>query len=101
MWRRLRLNLQEKQSLGCAKGIIINYRRRFIDECFDNLNGIHGVTLLTNANYPRFCLITANTVIFSLLLSLVLLPVLMELSARSKEEEVVEKEFEPQLDDLA
>jgi len=25
----------------------------------------------------------------------------MELSARSKEEEVVEKEFEPQLDDLA
>ena len=48
-----------------------------------------------------FGLITAITVIFSLLLSLVLLPVLMELSARSKEEEVVEKEFEPQLDDLA
>ena len=47
-----------------------------------------------------FGLITAITVIFSLLLSLVLLPVLMELSARSKEEEVVEKEFEPQLDDL-
>ena len=46
-------------------------------------------------------LITAITVIFSLLLSLVLLPVLMELSARSKEEDVIEKEFEPQLDDLA
>ena len=48
-----------------------------------------------------FGLITAITVIFSLMLSLVLLPVLMELSARSKEEDVVEKEFEPQLDDLA
>ena len=40
--------------MGCAEGIIINYRRRFIDECLDNLNGIHGVTLFTNANYPRF-----------------------------------------------
>ena len=48
-----------------------------------------------------FGLITAITVVFSLLLALVLLPVLMELSARSKEEEVIEKEFEPQLDDLA
>ncbi|MBA86460.1 MAG: hypothetical protein CMB29_00085, partial [Euryarchaeota archaeon] len=48
-----------------------------------------------------FGLITAITVIFSLLLSLVLLPVLMELSARSKEEDVIEKEFAPQLDDLA
>jgi predicted RND superfamily exporter protein len=48
-----------------------------------------------------FGLITAITVVFSLVLALVLLPVLMELSARSKEEEVIEKEFEPQLDDLA
>jgi predicted RND superfamily exporter protein len=48
-----------------------------------------------------FGLITAITVFFSLLLALVLLPVVMELSARSKEEQVIEKEFEPQLDDLA
>ena len=48
-----------------------------------------------------FGLITAITVFFSLLLALVLLPVIMELSARSKEEQVIEKEFEPQLDDLA
>ncbi len=48
-----------------------------------------------------FGLITAITVVFSLILALVLLPVLMELSARSKEEEVIEKEFEPQLDELA
>ena len=48
-----------------------------------------------------FGLITAITVVFSLVLSLVLLPVLMELSARSKEENVTEKEYEPQLDDLA
>ena len=48
-----------------------------------------------------FGLITAITVFFSLLLALILLPVVMELSARSKEEQVIEKEFEPQLDDLA
>jgi predicted RND superfamily exporter protein len=48
-----------------------------------------------------FGLITAITVLFSLVLALVLLPVVMELSARSKEEQVIEKEFEPQLDDLA
>ena len=48
-----------------------------------------------------FGLITAITVIFSLVLSLVLLPVLMELSARSKEEDVIEREYAPQLDDLA
>jgi predicted RND superfamily exporter protein len=48
-----------------------------------------------------FGLITAITVFFSLVLALVLLPVVMELSARSKEEQVIEKEFEPQLDDLA
>ena len=48
-----------------------------------------------------FGLITAITVFFSLLLALILLPVVMELSARSKEEQVTEKEFKPQLDDLA
>ena len=48
-----------------------------------------------------FGLITAITVFFSLLLALILLPVVMELSARSKEEQVIEKEFKPQLDDLA
>ncbi len=48
-----------------------------------------------------FGLITAITVLFSLILALVLLPVLMELAARSREEQVVEKEFEPQLDELA
>ena len=48
-----------------------------------------------------FGLITAITVFFSLLHALGLLPVVMELSARSREEQVIEKEFEPQLDDLA
>ncbi len=102
MWRRFEVELQRRNNHWDA--LRASLSTTGVALLMSALTTSLGFMVLLFSPMPiiqDFGLITAITVIFSLLLSLVLLPVLMELSARSKEEDVIEKEFEPQLDDLA
>ena len=102
MWRRFEVELQRRNNHWDA--LRASLSTTGVALIMSALTTSIGFMVLIFSPMPiiqDFGLITAITVIFSLLLSLVLLPVLMELSARSKEEDVVEKEFEPQLDELA
>ena len=102
MWRRFEVELQRRKNHWDA--LRASLSTTGVALLMSALTTSLGFMVLLFSPMPiiqDFGLITAITVIFSLLLSLVLLPVLMELSARSKEEDVIEKEFAPQLDDLA
>jgi len=102
MWRRFEVELSRRNNHWDALRASISTTG--VALIMSALTTSFGFMVLLFSPMPiiqDFGLITAITVVFSLLLALVLLPVLMELSARSKEEEVIEKEFEPQLDDLA
>ncbi len=102
MWRRFEVELQRRKNHWDA--LRASLSTTGVALLMSALTTSLGFMVLLFSPMPiiqDFGLITAITVIFSLLLSLVLLPVLMELSARSKEEDVIEKEFAPQLDELA
>ena len=102
MWRRFEVELQRRNNHWDALRASISTTG--VALIMSALTTSFGFMVLLFSPMPiiqDFGLITAITVLFSLILALVLLPVLMELSARSREEEVIEKEFEPQLDDLA
>tara|TARA_B100000674_G_scaffold499322_1_gene543999 strand:- start:1668 stop:4271 length:2604 start_codon:yes stop_codon:yes gene_type:complete len=102
MWRRFEVELQRRNNHWDA--LRASLSTTGVALLMSALTTSLGFMVLLFSPMPiiqDFGLITAITVVFSLVLSLVLLPVLMELSARSKEENVTEKEYEPQLDDLA
>lgn len=102
MWRRFEVELRRRENHWDALRASISTTG--VALLMSALTTSLGFMVLLFSPMPiiqDFGLITAITVIFSLVLSLVLLPVLMELSARSKEEDVIEREYAPQLDDLA
>jgi predicted RND superfamily exporter protein len=102
MWRRFEVELKRRNNHWDAlRASLSTTGVALIMSAITTSLGFMVLLLSPMPIIQDFGLITAITVVFSLLLALVLLPVLMELSARSKEEEVIEKEFEPQLDDLA
>lgn len=102
MWRRFEVELQRRKNHWDA--LRASLSTTGVALLMSALTTSLGFMVLLFSPMPiiqDFGLITAITVIFSLMLSLVLLPVLMELSARGKEEDVIERDFAPQLDDLA
>ena len=102
MWRRFEVELKRRNNHWDAlRASLSTTGVALIMSAITTSLGFMVLLLSPMPIIQDFGLITAITVVFSLVLALVLLPVLMELSARSKEEEVIEKEFEPQLDDLA